>query len=143
MRYFWIIFNLTLVALAFLGGYNSMAPHRLRHTNPDSIACLSILLTMPLFAVWSVTYSIRRWKAEPLVRPSWSRNPLNWSRDPLQSLFVTTCIMAAMAIGGVVRYPALGSVGFWTLGVYCCFAIGLMVGQILVYRIYRQHIAPN
>ena len=141
MRYFWIILNSTLVALAFWGGYNSMAPGRLLHINPDPVACLIILLAMPLFAVWSVRYSIRRWKSDPLSHPSWNRNPLNWWRDPLQSLFFSTCIMAAMAIGSAVQHPAFGSVGFWTLGVYCCFAVGLSVGQFWVYRIFRQRIA--
>ena len=143
MRYFWIILNSTLVALASLDGYNSTAPDKLRHTNPDSVACLFILLATPLFAIWMVTYSIRRWEFPTLSRPSWSRNPLKWSRDPLQSLFISSCIMAATAIGGAVKHPALGSVGFWTLGVYGCFAIGLIVGQILVYRIYRQRIASS
>src|SRR6202166_1874583 len=31
----------------------------------------------------------------------------------------------------------------WTLGVYGCFAIGPIGGQILVYRIYRERIAPK
>jgi hypothetical protein len=142
MRYFWIILNWMLVALAFLDGYSSVAPDKLRHTNPDSAACLFILLATPLFAIWMVTYSTRRWKFDTLSRPSWSRNPLKWSRDPLQSLFISTCVMAATAIGGAVKHPALRSVGFWMLGVYSSFAIGLLVGQILVYRIYRQRIAP-
>lgn len=143
MRYFWIVLNFTLVALAFWRGYNSMDPDRLRHTNPGPVPCLIILLAMPLFAVWIVRYSIRRWKSDPLSRPSWSRNPLNWWGDPLQSLFVTTCIMAAMVTGSAVQRPAFGSVGFWTLGVYCCFTVGLLAGQILVYRIYRQRIASS
>ena len=29
---------------------------------------------------------------------------------------------------------------FWTVAVYVCFALGLLVGQILVYRIYRENI---
>jgi hypothetical protein len=49
--------------------------------------------------------------------------------------------MSAMATGSSVQHPAFGSIGFWTLGVYACIAIGLLVGQILVYRIYRQRIA--
>ena len=140
-KHFWLIVNLSLIALAVWGGYNSMAPDRLRHTNPDLVAWLIILVAMPLFAVLSVTYSIRRWKSNPLSRPSLRRNPLNWWRDPLQSLFISTCIMVAMAIGSAVQHPAFGSVGFWTLGVYCCFAVGLLVGQFFVYRIYRNRIA--
>jgi tellurite resistance protein TehA-like permease len=142
MKYLWAALNFNLVGLALLGGYNSMNPDELRHTNPDPVLCLIVLLIMPLFAVVSVAYSLRRWKSDPLNRPSWTRNPFNWWGDPLQSLFVSTCIMGAMAAGSAVQHPAFGSVGFWILGVYLCFTIGLLVGQLLVYRIFRQRIAP-
>ena len=119
-----------------------MATEKLRHTNPDAIACVSILVLMPLFALWSVYYSVRRQKGgNRLSRPSWDRNPLNWWGDPLQALFISTCIMAATAVGSALRRPTFESVGFWTLGVYVCFAIGLVVGQVLVYRVYRGQIA--
>jgi RHS repeat-associated protein len=143
MKRFWIVLNSVLIALAFRGGYISMNPDRLRHTNPEPILCLIILLVMPLFPLGAVAYSIGRWKSDQLPRPSWSRNPLGWWRDPLQSLFIFTFIMAAMAIGSAFQKPTFGSVGFWTLGVYVCIAIGLFVGQILVYRIYRQRIASS
>lgn len=139
-EYFWIILNSTVVTLSFAHGYGSMTPDKLRHTNPEPILCLILLLITPLFAVGSVMYSIVRWKTAPLSRPSWNRNPFDWWHDPLQSLFVSTCVMAAMAIGSAVQRPGYGSVGFWALGVYCCFAIGLLVGQIVAYRIYREYI---
>ena len=138
MKNIWYVINTTLVGLALLGGYNSLSPEKLRHTNPDVILCSLILLVTPLFAIGSVTYSIRRWNHSRLARPSLSRNPLNWWHDPLQSLFISTCIMVAMAIGSALRRPTIGSVGFWTLAVYACIAFGLLVGQILVYRIYRE-----
>ena len=69
-----------------------------------------------------------------------SSHPLNWWGDPLQSLFISTCIMGSTAIGSALRHPTIGSIGFWTLAVYVCFALGLLVGQILVYRIYRENI---
>jgi hypothetical protein len=140
MKNIWYVINIALVALALLGGYNSLSPERLRHTNPDAIACGIILLVMPLFSIGSVSYSIRRWNHDRLARPSLSRDPLNWWHDPLQSLFISTCGMAAMALGSAVRRPTIGSVGFWTVAVYACFALGLLVGQILVYRIYRENI---
>jgi len=123
--------NIALVALALLGGYESLAPEKLRHTNPDAILCGLILLVMPLFAMWSVSYSIRRWNHHRLARPSLSRNPLNWWHDPLQSLFISTCIMVSTAIGSAVRRPTIGSVGFWTLAVYTCFALGLLTARFL------------
>jgi hypothetical protein len=140
MKSIWYVMNIALVGLALLGGYHSLSPEKLRHTNPDAIVCGIILLVMPLFSIGSVSYSIRRWNHNGLARPSLSRNPLNWWHDPLQSLFISTCIMVSTAIGSALRHPTVGSVGFWTLAVYVCFALGLLVGQILVYRIYRQNI---
>ena len=140
MKNIWYVINIALVALALPGGYHSLSPEKLRNTNPDAILCGSVLLLAPLFAMWSVSYSIRRWNQSKLARPSLSRNPLNWWHDPLQSLFISTCIMVSTSIGSALRRPTIGSVGFWTLAVYACFAFGLLVGQILVYRIYRENI---
>lgn len=143
MRYFWIILNSLVVALGFRGGYVSMNSESLRGTNPDVVLCVIALVILPPFTVGCVTYSIRRWKADPLCRPSWVRNPFNWWGDPLQGLFVCTCMTFAMAIGSALRHPIFGSVGFWMLGLYCSSTVGLLVGQVLVYRIYRQRIASN
>jgi tellurite resistance protein TehA-like permease len=145
MKNIWYIMNLALVGFALLGGYNSQEPQRLRNTNPDALFCGLILLTTPVFAVWSVEYSNRRRRRQSpsrdnLVRPSFHRNPWNLWGDPLQSLYISTCIMACMTLGGAVRRPAIGSVGFWTVGVYACFAVGLVIDQILIYRIYRDQI---
>ena len=140
MKNIWYVINIALVALALLGGYNSLSPEKLRHTNPDAILCGIILLGTPLFALLAVGFSIQGWKQNSLARPSFDRNPLNWWGDPLQSLFISTCGMAAMALGSAVRRPTIGSVGFWTVAVYTCFAVGLVIGQILVYRIYRENI---
>jgi len=122
------------------GGYSSLSAEKLRNKNPDVIFCSLILLVTPLFALWSVNYSIRRWNHSRLARPSLSRNPLNWWHDPLQSLFISTRVAVSSAIGSALRLPTIGSVGFWMVAAYTSLAIGLLVGQILVYRIYRENI---
>jgi hypothetical protein len=140
MKKIWFVINTALVTLALLDGYKSLSPEKLRNTNPDAILCCFILLGTPFFALLAVGFSIQCWKQNNLARPSFDRNPLNWWGDPLQSLFISTCIMASTAIGSALRHPTIGSIGFWTLAVYVCFALGLLVGQILVYRIYRENI---
>jgi hypothetical protein len=140
MKNVWYVINIALVTLALPGGYNSVAPDKLRNMNPDAIFYGLILLVTPLFAIWSVNYSIRHWNHSKLARPSLSRNPLNWWHDPLQSLFISTCVTVSSAVGSALRHPKIGSVGFWMAAFPACIAVGLIVGQILVYRIFRKNI---
>ena len=140
MKNIWYVVNIALVTLAFPGGYSSLSPEKLLNKNPDAIFCGVTLLLTPLFSIGSVGYSIRRWNHSRLARPTLSRNPFNWWHDLLQSLFISLCIAMSTAIGSALRHPSLGSVGFWMVTFYSCFALGLLVGQILVYVIYRENI---
>jgi hypothetical protein len=140
MKYIWRIFNSCLVGLGFYAGYACMSPGRLAKSNPDAIFCLLILVLTPVVPLWSVYYLVRSGKCQAVRRPTWGRNPLNWWYDPLQSSFVSTCLMSAAAIGSAFRLPGSGAVGFWTFAAYCCCAVGLAVGQLIVYKVYRQRI---
>jgi hypothetical protein len=139
-RQVWYVANILLVIVTPVEGYISLASERLRHTNPDIIFCAFVLLITPLFSIGAVHYSVHRWNHDKLRRPSWNRNALNWWHDPLQSLFMSTCLTLGTAVGAALRRPAVNSVAFWTLGMYVCFALGLFLGQILVYRIFRERI---
>ena len=142
MKTIWSFLNTALVTLGLWGGYRSTEPGSLQQASADPMLWLVILLVMPLFSIGSVYYSTRRWRST-LPRPSWDRNPVNWWPDPLQSLFFSMCFMATMAIGAELRRPAIGSAGFWMVGIYSSAAIGLGVGQLFVYRIYRRHIVKE
>ncbi len=140
MEKIWIAINVLVIGMAVLDGFVSISPEKLAHKNPDLFFRSAILVITPIFALLTVSYSIHRHKHDMIRRPSLRRNPLNWWHDPLQSLFMSTCIMASMTLGGLLRHPAVGSVGFWMVGSYTCFALGLMIGQLLIYRIYRDKI---
>jgi hypothetical protein len=139
MKNFWYVANLGYLALGLCCGHYSTAPKQLQHITPAPIAWLAILIIVPLFTIGAVYYSIRHWQ-NMLPRPSWNRNSINWWQDPLQSLLMSTCTTAMTAVGAALRRPAVGSAGFWMFGVYSSMAIGFVVGQIVVYRIYRRHI---
>jgi hypothetical protein len=144
MKNAWYLINIIFVMLGVFGGYNSLAPGQLQNKNPDAVLCFLLLLTMPVFCLLSVSYSNRRTgKKDNLIRASFGRNPLNWWGDPLQSLFISTCAMTATALGALLRRPAIGSVGFWMLGSYISIALGLVIGQLLVYRIYRGQVIKS
>jgi len=140
---FWRYLNISFVIISIWGGYGSLAPERLKNTNPDGILCLIILVAMSLFSIGAVSYSVKSCKCESLRIPSWDRNPFNWWYDPLQSLFMSTWIMSAMALGSMIRMPAYGSIGFWTFGVYFCWAAGTAIGQFFVYKIFHTRMTRN
>ena len=113
MKNVWYVLNIAAIVLGLRGGYNSTAPEQLRHMNPDAVYCGIILFTMPVFALLSVGYSNRRRRRlsqsqHNLVRPSFHRNPFDWWGDPLQSLFISTCIMVTYTLGGVLHVQPLG-----------------------------------
>jgi FtsH-binding integral membrane protein len=139
IRTIWCVVNISLIALGVRQGYASLAPEQLRHVNPDAVFCSLILLTAPLFALLTVHYSVRRCNVDKLRRPSLDRNPLNWWFDPLQSLFISTCSVAAMAVGSLLHRPT-GSVAFWMVATYFCITLGLVVGQVVVYRVYQDRV---
>jgi len=139
IKVIWFVVNISLVLLSVRQGYMSLAPEQLHHVNPDAVFCSLILLTLPLFALGTVSFSIRRCNVDRLRRPSLDRNPVNWWFDPLQSLFMSTCLVAAMAVGGLLHRLS-GPVAFWMVAMYFCLTFGLVIGQVLVYRVYRDFV---
>jgi hypothetical protein len=68
---------------------------------------------------------------------------MNWWHDPLQSLFISSLLCSGMAVGSALRRPSFNSAAFWTSGMFVSSAVGLLIGQMLVYRIYRQRITAR
>jgi hypothetical protein len=132
----WLSANIALVLASIWAGYNEMSPGRLQHTNPDAIFCLCVLVVMSLFAVGTLHLS----KTARFRRPSLNRFSLNWSGDPLQALFLSTLVCLGLVVGSLTRVLNSGAVGFWTVAFNCSLFIGLVVGQLVAYRLYRGRI---
>jgi hypothetical protein len=67
----WSVVNIALVVLSVWQGYVSLAPEQLHHVNPDAVFCSLILLTLPLFALGTVRYSVRRKRWSQTVLTTW------------------------------------------------------------------------
>lgn len=149
MKSVWRPINIALVASALVAGYRSMSPQNFRFPNNGPVPCIAMLVLLPLFALGAVLYSKHHWDEEnkilarrfSLQRPSWERNPINWWGDPLQALFISACCVAATAVGGSLRHPAVGSAEFWMLVFYASCAAGLLTGLGLAYRFFGKYIA--
>ncbi len=132
----WGLVNTVLVVVAFWTGYNEISPENLRGTNPDQYLCLSLLLAMPLGVVLLVCFPRR----ETLERPSWGRTPLFLGRDPLQGVFLTTVTVFGYALGSSLGISGAGAIGRWTVAIWWSTFVGLVLGQVIVYIVYRGRI---
>jgi len=135
-RPFWRLVNTFLVLYAPWTGYSRMSPSMLQRTNPDVFYCLTIVVTMPLLVLGTLAIS----RSTQFLKPSWDRSPLLLWSDPLQSFFVGTCVSLGVVLGSALRLPQVGTLGFWTLLSFLSVFIGLLIGQVIAYWVYRHRI---
>jgi hypothetical protein len=129
----WLILNGALIGAGFWMGREEIAG--LQRNSPAAL-CVSIILGSCIFAVSTVAVS----RATIFKRPTWNRFPLSWGSDPLQCLFISTCCTLAALAGSVLRFETFTPGRFWTAGVFCSLLAGLILGQVVVYLIYRSRI---
>jgi hypothetical protein len=132
------LINLAGLLLSIGTGYGSLAPDALHGANPDKYLCITVLVMACIFAIGGVaTFGA---KHTALTLPSWRRFSINWSRDPLQCLFLSTCFTGGMALGAALHLPGTTSTGFWRFMTFVCVFVGLIVGQIIAYAIHRERL---
>jgi hypothetical protein len=139
----WGLLNVSLIGLSVWAGYAEMAPERLAHANPDLVFCTLVLVTLTLFSLGSVWYSLRYTRGALLPRQSFRRFSVDWWRDPLQCLFLSCLFVGGMSAGAAIRLPVASPTGFWMFMFFLCMFLGLLVGQFAVYAVYRKHIQPT
>jgi hypothetical protein len=135
----WFAVNLLCIPLCAWAGYFEMAPSRLRNENPDAVLCLITLFLMTIFPI----VSVRMAGVESLRKPSLDRSPFNWGTDPLQNLFFSTVDSFALFVGSAVRLKDSPPTGHWLSVVFLCVAVGLSIGQLIVYVVYRNNIVDG
>jgi hypothetical protein len=143
MKLFLAALNVVSIGLSVGIGYTEMEPERLSQANPDAVFFTSVLLTMIFFPVATVWYSIRHEKQTTLRRPSWRRWSIDWWRDPLQSLFSASWFTGAMVVGAALRLRGTSQTGFWMFMFFVAMFLGLLIGQVVAYLVFREHIAET
>lgn len=138
-RTVWFILNLTLIVLSFWTGYQEMTLDNLRGMNPDAVFCLLLLVITPLFVLGALGVAA----TERFQKPSFSRFPLNWRGDPLQAIFVTTWCFLGLFVGNALHLGKAGRVGFWLMASSGSVFVGLLIGRLLAFYVYRHRIGDD
>lgn len=132
----WLAFNILLIPLSVWTGYAGMVSPRVSQAGPDFTLCVVLLIMLPVFVVATVRFA----EICRFPRPTWDRFPFNWRRDPLQSLFMASVCSLGTFFGSLLRLTVSGIAAIGAVGVYGSIFFGLILGQTLVYWMYRKHL---
>lgn len=138
MEWLWRAVNIAILVASVWGGLDSMAAQEVGQTNTDEVACLAVAIGSAFVAVFGSYYGIRRYGL--VRRPRWDRIPLRLWGDPLQFIFTSELAAFGATLGGLLGLPASNPHNLWGLGVDASLLIGLVIGHVLVYRVFRRNI---
>ena len=139
-RQFWVGIYVVLALFALWSGYDSLAPERTAHTNSDWVFLGSVFAVTCVFPIGMMAYS-RRIGVRQFRRPSLDRHPFSWWYDTLQPLRVVSVGTALTFVGACFALRHADHRGVMMFWFYAALALGLFIGERIVYLVYRERIA--
>jgi len=139
---FWRFIYAVSFFLSLIQGYRSVLPGQVKDTDAEwFLVPLAFLggLILPLFFMAYSRY--RRGAVEVYRRPTFDRWPLGWWNDTLQPIRLTLIGSVLQVIGAVLALPRVDQRGAMVFGMYAALAVGLTLGERLVYRVFTDRIA--
>ena len=136
----WAAIYIIGAALALWGGYQSLSPEETAQTNSDWIFVSITFVLTCLFPLGAMAYS-RGIGVHEFRRPSLDRHPFSWWRDTLQPLRISVVSAALYFLGALFALPHTDHRGLMILWFYAALALGLFIGERLVYVVHRARIA--
>ena len=136
----WRYINLLMIVGGLFSGYASLSPDSLFKANPDVFACLSVFIGTIIVCVGGVYYSVHSLGIAEIKRPSLDRNAFKFWKDPLQLIGLSFAVSLSSIIGALPRLPSCGEIGLWTFAVDCSITLGLGLGLLLTFRLFKARI---
>lgn len=139
MQRFLKIFYGGLFCLCIVSGYREVLPGREQYAGADwpfIVASFVITLFFPSMAMaFSRLRGVKSYR-----RPTFDRWPFSWWTDTLQPLRVMSLGAAALAVGGCLALPRTDQASVMLVWQYVASALGVGLGERLVYRLHRDRI---
>jgi len=139
-RRLWQLIYIALFVATAVGGYESLASKETARTNSDWIFVSITFVLTCLFPLGAMFYS-RGIGVQQFRRPSLDRHPFGWWRDTLQPLRMSVIGAALYLVRECFALPHTDQRGVMLFWFYAALALGLLIGERIVYVAYRERIA--
>jgi len=151
MKHFWRAMNVSLIVFCAWSGYWAVAPERLNdHGFIRSVVpvgpnyapiSFSSAVVFVMFGISSfVAFRRACLKGSSFYLPSWDRNPFREVGDPLQALVISLIGLVSGTVAATLRFLFGSSLGLGAILFLCAWDIGLLLGAVIGYVIYRPRI---
>lgn len=132
----WSTIRVTLVTIAFLGGFSSLPP-----VSPEEVS-IWLLLGVFVFGVLGMLFVIGIQRINPRSAPtwrypSWSINPFSL-REPLQFFHLGGFFMLASGVGLQLRMLVVDRMLWSSAYIFLAFGAGILGGVYACTVIYRS-----
>jgi hypothetical protein len=139
-RWLWRSLYIAAALFALWSGYESLAPQQTVHTDADWVFVCIVFAVMCVFPVGMMAYGLRT-GVQQFRRPSLDRHPFSWWHDTLQPLRVVSVGTALTFVGACFALRHTDHRGLMMFWFYAALAIGVFIGERIVYLVYRERIA--
>lgn len=139
----WTSLYVICIIYAAYCGFRYMKSIADTKTDLGLTAYLAGYLVCVIFSLLATYYCLKRSGNLKLRKPSWNRNPFNWSVDVLQSLRVSLVGCGSFVIGQILNIENTSEQKLSFLYLMCAITLGLYTGERLVYLIYKNKIEPK
>ena len=148
MKHFWRAVNIAFVGFCAWSGYWGVAAERAydhRSVVPVgpgypavSFSCVVVFL---MFGIYSfITFRNGCLHGSAFRLPNWDRNPFRRLSDPLQALVIPLIALLAATLVATVRFLFGATLGLGAIVFLWSGNIGILVGVLIAYAIYRPRI---
>lgn len=129
-----------LVLLCGHGGYRMVRDAGEMPSGVDWGAAAVTFAAFTIAPLLLAAYGFHHSRRERMLRPSWDRHPFGWWTDTLQPLRFAVVLGLALAAGAALALPSADEQGRMAFFILAAIASGIIIGERLVYVIYRSRI---
>lgn len=139
----WAAINIATAAAVFVSACLTVPRSIMAGDDTYPYLCAAIIILSPMVAILGTYYGLAKLGVSPLPRPSFSRNPLRFWRDPFQFLTTASVVSLANTLGMSPQYIFSTDVNVQTYSISAAFSGGILVGLGLSYWIFRDKMAAK